>query len=82
MSWRTLSGYGLLILGIAGCLLPIVPGFPFLFAAAAVLGWDHWAIKPWAKHLRRRKPDTPGTTTEDAEESRLSHSQSHSEPRP
>jgi hypothetical protein len=56
MSLRSLGGYVLLIIGVAGCLLPIIPGFPFLLAGAAVLGWDHWAVRPWAKHLRKVMP--------------------------
>ena len=54
MNWRFLAGYGLLILGIAGCVLPLAPGVPFLLGGAAILGWDHWAVRPWAKYLRRR----------------------------
>jgi uncharacterized membrane protein YbaN (DUF454 family) len=69
VNWRTLSGYGLLIIGIAGCLLPIIPGFPFLIAAAAILGWDHWAIKPWAKHLRRFKPDAGADSVRSSQQS-------------
>jgi uncharacterized membrane protein YbaN (DUF454 family) len=55
MSLRSLSGYGLLLLGVAGCLLPVIPGIPFLLAGAAVLGWDHWAVRPWAKYIRRKQ---------------------------
>ncbi len=53
-SWRWLAGYGLLILGVAGCLLPVIPGIPLLLGGAAILGWDHWAVRPWAKYFRRR----------------------------
>ena len=60
MIWRSVCGYGLLIIGVAGCLLPIIPGIPFLLAGAAMLGWDHWAVRPWAKHLRRKaRPPAP-----------------------
>ena len=59
MNLRALAGYALLLLGIAGILLPIVPGFPFLIAGAAILGWDHWAVRPWAKYLRKEKPKEP-----------------------
>jgi len=53
---RSIAGYALLLVGIAGCLLPLLPGIPFLLAGAAILGWDHWAVRPWAKYLKREKP--------------------------
>jgi len=58
---RPIAGYVLLIVGIAGCLLPVIPGIPFLLGGAAILGWDHWAVRPWARHFRRAKkqPDAP-----------------------
>jgi uncharacterized membrane protein YbaN (DUF454 family) len=56
MTPKTLIGYGLLLLGIMGCLLPIIPGIPFLLGGAAILGWEHPLIRPWAKYLRRRQP--------------------------
>ena len=36
---RKIAGRSLLVLGVAGCLLPIVPGIPFLIAGAARL-WE------------------------------------------
>ena len=42
---RTVIGVGLLILGVIGTLLPIVPGFVFIAAGIGVLGTDH-AIVP------------------------------------
>jgi uncharacterized protein len=38
---RKVSGITLLIVGLLGCLLPVMPGIPFLIAAAALLGHDH-----------------------------------------
>ena len=61
---RSIAGYALLLAGVAGCLLPIVPGIPFLIGGAAILGWDHWAVRPWAQHLHRwRVPFVPKPET-------------------
>ena len=46
---RTAFGYTLLVAGVAGVLLPIIPGTPFLIAAVAVLGSDHPVIRPWKR---------------------------------
>jgi len=56
MKMRSLAGYGFLLIGAAGCLLPVMPGIPFLIAGAAILGWDHPLVRPWAKYLRKQKP--------------------------
>jgi uncharacterized membrane protein YbaN (DUF454 family) len=50
---RTALGYALLLAGIAGVLLPIIPGTPFLIAAVAVLGSDHPVIRPWKDCVNR-----------------------------
>ena len=54
MNLRSLGGYSLLVIGVAGCILPIMPGIPFLLAGGAILGWDHWAVRPWARYFRRK----------------------------
>jgi uncharacterized membrane protein YbaN (DUF454 family) len=41
------------VAGVAGVLLPIVPGTPFLIAAVAVLGSDHPVIRPWKERVNR-----------------------------
>jgi len=50
---RTAIGYALLLAGVAGVLLPIVPGAPFLIAAVAVLGSEHPVIRPWKERIDR-----------------------------
>lgn len=50
---RTILGYALLLAGVAGVLLPVVPGTPFFIAAAAVLGSSHPLIVRWQERLRR-----------------------------
>ena len=42
---RELSGLGLVALGIAGVLLPIIPGIPLIAAGVAVLGTDHAFVR-------------------------------------
>ena len=51
----------LLILGLAGCVLPIIPGIPLLIAGLIILGKDYaWArfalrkVKRLAVRIRRR----------------------------
>jgi uncharacterized membrane protein YbaN (DUF454 family) len=58
---RTVFGYALLVVGIAGVLLPIIPGTPFLIAAVAVLGADHPVIRPWKKRVNRWLKKNPIT---------------------
>jgi uncharacterized membrane protein YbaN (DUF454 family) len=43
----------MLIGGIAGVLLPVIPGAPMLVLAVALLGPDHPLIKTWMKRLDR-----------------------------
>lgn len=49
------SGIGLLILGVLGILLPIMPGIPFLIAGVAILGTEHPLIRPFKKQFDRAK---------------------------
>ena len=47
------TGYLCLGVGIAGCVLPIIPGIPFLFVGLGLLAVD----SPWAARLRDRLKD-------------------------
>jgi hypothetical protein len=49
---RNIAGMSLLIAGVLGCLLPIIPGIPLLLAGVATLGADHPVVKrggAWVK---------------------------------
>ena len=46
---RTVIGVGLLILGVIGSLLPVVPGFVFFAAGIAVLGTDHVIVRRFSR---------------------------------
>jgi uncharacterized membrane protein YbaN (DUF454 family) len=60
---RSVLGYFLLVLGLAGIVLPIIPGVPILFAAAAVLGSEHHVIRRVKQYTSRWiKWKTPETT--------------------
>jgi uncharacterized membrane protein YbaN (DUF454 family) len=50
---RTVIGVGLLILGVIGSLLPIVPGFVFFAAGIAVLGTDHAIVRRLLPYFHR-----------------------------
>ena len=50
---RTIIGVGLLILGVIGSLLPVVPGFVFFAAGIAVLGTDHVIVRRFQPLVRR-----------------------------
>jgi len=52
---RTILGVGLLILGVLGSLLPIVPGFVFFAAGIAVLGTDHAIVRRFLPYFQRMR---------------------------
>lgn len=53
------AGLALLAVGIAGLVLPIIPGVPLLVAGAALLGPRHPIVRPfsarWRWWRKRRK---------------------------
>ena len=61
--WRTAAGWILLILGVAGLMLPFLPGVPLLIAGLVMLSAQYrWArnclsrMKLWIRKLHRRRP--------------------------
>lgn len=58
--WRNAGGWVLVTLGVAGLMLPVLPGTPLLIAGLVILSADHlWArnclrrVKLWIRKLRR-----------------------------
>jgi uncharacterized protein YqgC (DUF456 family) len=65
---RNVCGIALLVAGILGCLLPIIPGIPLLAAGVAVLGGNHPIVRSGRGWLIRKglwkeaaKPDDAAT---------------------
>jgi uncharacterized membrane protein YbaN (DUF454 family) len=50
---REISGFALLIAGLVGCLIPLIPGSPMVIAGAALLGADHPRIRPSIRRLEQ-----------------------------
>ena len=44
---RQVGGYAMLVAGVAGCVLPIIPGIPLLIGGLSLLSVD----TPWAARL-------------------------------
>ena len=58
---RRVSGWGLLLTGVAGCILPVIPGIPLILGGLVLLAKDYaWAeqalkrVKCWVIQLRRK----------------------------
>jgi uncharacterized protein YqgC (DUF456 family) len=45
MNWREIGGIALLVAGIAGLVLPIVPGVALIAAGVTILGTDHALVR-------------------------------------
>jgi uncharacterized protein YqgC (DUF456 family) len=52
---RTIIGVSLLILGVIGSLLPVIPGFVFFAAGVAVLGTDHVIVRRFHPYVLRAR---------------------------
>ena len=64
---REMIGLLLLGVGVIGCLLPVLPGLPFVLGAVALLGPSHPRVRPWMERIRQwpnlmRKHGTQGAS--------------------
>ena len=56
---RTAGVFVLILVGLVGVLLPVLPGLPLLILGIAILGLDHPVVRPvrrliaWLSRLRR-----------------------------
>lgn len=50
---RAAAGIAMITIGVVGCLLPIIPGVPFLVGGVALLGTRHPLVRPFAERLER-----------------------------
>ena len=50
---RVGAGVALIVLGIVGTILPIIPGIPLLLAGVAIIGFEHPLVLPLTSVLRR-----------------------------
>jgi Putative transmembrane protein (PGPGW) len=78
--WRCAGGWALLMLGVAGLILPVLPGTPLIIAGLVILSADHhWArkllctVKLWVRKFRRHPPPAKTTTTDPLYERRDCH---------
>jgi uncharacterized protein YqgC (DUF456 family) len=55
---RRILGVALIVTGVIGLLLPIIPGIPLLLAGAALVGPDHPWIRPLVARLRVWRQET------------------------
>ena len=50
---RGVAGVAMITVGVIGCLLPVIPGVPFLVGGVALLGTRHPLVRPFAERLER-----------------------------
>ncbi len=50
---RVVAGVLLIVVGILGTLLPIIPGVPLLIAGVALIGPKHPLIRPFVERFER-----------------------------
>ncbi len=50
---RGVAGVAMITIGVVGCILPIIPGVPFLVGGVALLGTRHPLVRPFAERIER-----------------------------
>ncbi|HEU4389822.1 MAG TPA: hypothetical protein VFV34_18595 [Blastocatellia bacterium] len=56
--FRVIGGFALIVAGVLGVMLPIIPGTPLLIAGVALVGTDHPKIQffvRWIERFTKRK---------------------------
>jgi uncharacterized protein YqgC (DUF456 family) len=54
-SLQRVAAYSLLVAGVAGLVLPIIPGIPLLLIAIRLFGPDHFLTRPVFNWINRRR---------------------------
>jgi uncharacterized membrane protein YbaN (DUF454 family) len=53
--FQRIAAYSCLVVGVAGIVLPVLPGIPLLFVGLKLLGPDHPITRPVLKFVRKFK---------------------------
>jgi hypothetical protein len=67
---RISLGVSLMVLGVIGVLVPVIPGLPLLLAGAAILGAEHPLVRPLmgrVKAWRGRSEPKPVASAHDGQ---------------
>jgi len=65
---QLIGGFLLIICGLLGLILPIIPGIPLLIAGAALLGANHPLVRPFARRFEQwRNRDKKSSSTGEVE---------------
>ena len=57
---RSVGGVLLVVVGLLGLVLPVIPGVPLLMAGVAVLGREHPLVRPALERLGRLRENWRG----------------------
>ncbi|MGE5306857.1 MAG: hypothetical protein ACM3TN_26420 [Alphaproteobacteria bacterium] len=52
---KIVLGLAFCVVGVAGALVPVIPGMPILLAGVALIGTDHWLVVNLRNWLKRRR---------------------------
>jgi hypothetical protein len=52
---RSAAGIFLILFGILGCVLPVIPGLPILAAGILLLGPNHWIVRKGRKWIHEKR---------------------------
>ena len=51
---REIGGFALISVGLAGLLVPVIPGIPLIAAGVGVLGSEHSFVRRWRIRLEEK----------------------------
>jgi hypothetical protein len=82
--FQRIAAYSCLVVGVAGIVLPVLPGIPLLFVGLKLLGPDHPITRPMLKFVRKfkRKQGNPSNSPHDEPTAGIASKETNQSTRP